>query len=75
MLTKSKSKVQGDVLKYLVLSTTQSYSVCCHRGLKKAENIHIWEAEIREFWHFFLKNNKMINRLSEELAISLIADN
>ncbi len=26
----------------------------CHRGLKKPENIHIQEAEIREFGHFFL---------------------
>ncbi len=25
------------------------------RGLKKPENIHIWEAEVREFGQFFLK--------------------
>ena len=34
-------KAQDDVLKCLVLSTTQRYSVYCHRGEKKLENIHI----------------------------------
>ena len=34
-------KAQDDVLKCLVLSTTQRYSVYCHRGVKKPENIHI----------------------------------
>ncbi len=34
--------------------------------LKKPENIHIWEAGIREFGHFFLKKwLKMITRLSK----------
>ena len=43
-------KVQDDVLKYIVLSTTKSYPVHCQRGEKKPENIHISKAEIREFW-------------------------
>ena len=34
-------KAQEDVLKCLVLSTAQRYSVCCHRGGKKAEYNHI----------------------------------
>ncbi len=59
-------KAQGDVLKILVLSTTQKYLVYCagtltflvylvYLGLP--ENIHIWETKIREFGHFSLKND------------------
>ena len=29
------------LVKCLVLSTTQRYSVYCHRGVKKTENIYI----------------------------------
>ena len=39
-------KAQDDILKCLILSTTQKYSVYCHRGGKKPENIHILESEI-----------------------------
>lgn len=42
-------------LKWLVLFTTQRYSVCCHRGLKKAENLHIWKAENRMFGRLITK--------------------
>ena len=41
-------KAQDDVLKCLVLFTTQRYSVYFHRG-KKPENIHFEEARNREF--------------------------
>ena len=34
-------KVQDDILKCLVLSTTQRYSVYCQRRATKPENIHI----------------------------------
>ena len=34
-------KTQYDVLKCLVLATAQRYSVYCHRGGKKPENIPI----------------------------------
>ena len=37
-------------------STTQRYSVYCHR-LEKPENIHIEEAGIREFGVFLLKKD------------------
>ena len=37
------------VLTSLVLSTTQTNSADCQRGVKKAENIHIQEDWIREF--------------------------
>ena len=47
------------VLKYLVLSTTQIYSVYFHRGVKKPENPYIKDAGIREnftvFFFFFLE--------------------
>ena len=33
-------KAQAVVFKSFVFSTTQRYSVYCHRGLKKPENIH-----------------------------------
>ena len=36
-------KAQDNKLKCLVLATTQKWSVYCHRGGKKAENIHIEE--------------------------------
>lgn len=49
------SKSQADVLQCLVLSTTKRRWDYCRRGLKKAENIQIWEAEFREFGHFFLR--------------------
>ena len=49
MVKKVYPKAQDDVLKCLVLYTTQRYSVYCHRGVKKPENIHIQEAGIREF--------------------------
>ncbi len=32
------------------------WSIKYHIGQKKPENIHIWEDDIREFGHFFLKN-------------------
>ena len=41
MVKNVDSKLQDNVLKCLVLSTTQRYPVYCHRGGKKAENIHI----------------------------------
>ena len=42
-------KAREDVLGCLVLSTTQHYSVYCHREVKKPENIRISEAGIREY--------------------------
>ena len=48
-------KAQGDVLKCLVLSTTQRYSVYCHRGGKKAENIHFKKLESENEDCFSLK--------------------
>ena len=53
--------VQDDVLKCLVLSTTQKYSVYCHRGGKKAENIHFEEAKNREFSLNNYENNQIID--------------
>ena len=44
-------KAQGDVLKCLVLFTTQRYSDYCRRWMKKPENIHIQ----RIFTLLFLK--------------------
>ena len=55
-----KSDVQDDVPKCLVLSTAQKYSVYCQRGVKKAENIHIEEAEI---WTFALKNDLSVIKI------------
>ena len=54
-------QVQDDILKCLVLSTTQTYSAHCQRGGKNPENIHIVESEIREIWTFLLL--KLINQL------------
>ena len=45
-MVKNVDPVAPQVLKCLVLSTTQRYSVYCHRGAKKPENIHIEEAGI-----------------------------
>ena len=47
-------KAQYDILKCLVLSTTQRYSGYCQRGGKKPGNIHFEEAGIR-ILPFFLK--------------------
>ncbi len=59
-----------------VTSSNVLFCLCCHRGLKKPENIHIWEAEIREFGHVVLKKwLKTINWLSKQLASNLIVDN
>lgn len=44
-------KVQDNVLKRLVYSTTQRYSVYCQRGVEKPENIYIQETGI----FYFLK--------------------
>lgn len=41
-------KAQDDILKRLVLSTTQRHSADCHRG-NKPESIHVKQADIREF--------------------------
>ena len=38
-------KAQGDIVECLVSSTAQRESVYFHRGLKKLENICIWEAD------------------------------
>ncbi len=53
-----------------VSSTTQRYSVYRRRGLKKPENIHIWEGEMREFAHFFLKK-WLIN---DESIVKIVGD-
>lgn len=42
------SKALNDILKCLPLPTTQR-SVSCRSGVKRPENIHIQEAEIKEF--------------------------
>ena len=42
------------------MSTTQRSSVYCQRGGKKAENIHIEEAEI---WTFALKNDLSVIKI------------
>ena len=52
------SKTQGDCLKCLVVSLTQRYSVYRHNEVKKQENIHIWEAGIRDLWHFSSKKER-----------------
>lgn len=44
-------KARDDILKCLVLFTTERYSVCCQGGGNKLQNIHIWEARVREFWN------------------------
>lgn len=41
-------KALDDLLECVVPSTTQRYSVYCHRWVKKQENIHFEEAGIRE---------------------------
>ena len=46
-------------------STTQRYSVNCHRGLNKLGNIHIWEVESENLEIFFWKNDSMVNQLSK----------
>ena len=49
-------KDQDYVLKYLILSWPTVHNpkiVYCHKGLKKTENIHIWEVGMREFGHLF----------------------
>ena len=43
-------------LKHKMTSSTHIYSVHC-RGGKKAENVHIQQAGIREFGFIFLKKN------------------
>ena len=48
-------KAQDDVLKCLVLSTAQRYSVYCQRGGKKPENIHF------KLQSFLKKVLKLIN--------------
>ena len=62
-------KAQDDILKCLFLSTTQRYSVHCHRGGKKPENIHFEEAKIREFWLFSLKSTQ-----TDESIIKIVGD-
>ena len=59
-------KAQDDVLKCLVLSTTQRCLVYCHRGRKKLGNIHVQEVKIRENGQFSgEKKEKTISQLSK----------
>lgn len=58
-------KPQDEVLKGLVLFKTQTYSLYCHRGEKKQENIHFKVAGIRAFTSFLEKLLKLINRFSK----------
>ena len=51
--------------------TTQECSVYYHSRQTQPENNHIWETGIREFGHFFLKNDSK-HGLSNQLAINLI---
>ena len=45
-------KVQDDILKCLVLSTTQRYSVYCHRGEKKLEQYYYLIGWNERIWTF-----------------------
>ena len=54
---------ENNVLICLVLSTTQTYFIYCLWGVKKPENIHIWNQKI---WQFILgKVLKLINWLAK----------
>lgn len=44
-----------------------------HLGQKKPDNIHIFEAEIKEYWLNFF-SNKVMNQLSEQLYNNLDLD-
>ena len=59
---------QEYILKCLVWSTTQIYSVYCQRGVKKPENTYFDCFSLKKFV-------KLINRLSKELANNTIVDN
>lgn len=54
------SKVQDDVFKRLVLSTTKRYSVNCHGGGKKPEDIH---PESENCYLSFIKINDKLLQL------------
>lgn len=41
-------KTKEDTFKCLVLETIQKYTVYCHKGIKKLENIQMKEAGITE---------------------------